>query len=224
VQNNVTVEEIKEIAEVLNYGDQCILDNKIEPGTNQVVPMNMHHSEEAKKEKRAHGQFNTRKKKKERHKAVRSVFDNPNLTNREIKELLKKPPDISKNPSDAEIHLFELLKGRDQRESPKKPPDKPWKSRSKCKELADVFYEKFVLERKGVSTRRRLGEKIKKFSTSIHGDSLWSTKKVFCTFIMIQGLVRRRDLDEDFKKSRKMFVTPHLKPTSATNPPPGAGA
>jgi hypothetical protein len=39
------------------------------------------------------------------------MFEDPKLTNREIKEFLKKPPDINTNPTDAEIHLFELLKG-----------------------------------------------------------------------------------------------------------------
>jgi hypothetical protein len=54
------------------------------------------------------------------------------------------------------------LKEKDQKELSKKPPDKPWKSKTKCKGLAELFYEEFVLEKKGVSTRRSLSEDCKK--------------------------------------------------------------
>jgi hypothetical protein len=42
-KNNVTVEEVKEISEVLNYGEQSIIEDEIQIGTNQAVPMNIHH-------------------------------------------------------------------------------------------------------------------------------------------------------------------------------------
>jgi agmatine/peptidylarginine deiminase len=48
-KNNVTKEEIKEISEVLNYGEKNIIENEIQVGTNQAVPMNIHHSTESKK-------------------------------------------------------------------------------------------------------------------------------------------------------------------------------
>jgi hypothetical protein len=47
------------------------------------------------------------------------------------------------NPTEAEIHLFSLLKEKDQREILKNPPDKPYKSKTKCKGLAELFYEEF---------------------------------------------------------------------------------
>jgi hypothetical protein len=64
-QNNSTIEEIKEILEVLNYGEQCVIENEIQLGTNQIILMNIHRSAETKKEKRAHKQFTARKKKKD---------------------------------------------------------------------------------------------------------------------------------------------------------------
>jgi hypothetical protein len=83
----------------------------------------------------------------------------PNLIkNQKIQEFLKKPHDISSNPTEAEVQLFYLLKEIDQRELLKKLPDKSWKSRTKCKGLAELFYEEFVLEKKGVSKRKSLGE------------------------------------------------------------------
>jgi hypothetical protein len=49
-QNNVTIDEIKEISEVLNYREQCLIENEIQLGTNQIITMNIHHPAEAKKE------------------------------------------------------------------------------------------------------------------------------------------------------------------------------
>jgi hypothetical protein len=100
------------------------------------------------------------------------------------------------NLTEEEIHLFNLLKEKDQREFSKKPPDKPCKSKTKHKGLAELFYEEFVVERKGVSTRRSLSEDCKKFSVNVQWGSLWSLKKVLCVLIMIQGREsRRRDLN-----------------------------
>jgi predicted DNA-binding ArsR family transcriptional regulator len=52
-KNNVTIEEVKEISEVLNYGEQSVIENEIHVGTNQAVPMNMHHSIESKKREKS---------------------------------------------------------------------------------------------------------------------------------------------------------------------------
>jgi hypothetical protein len=138
-----------------------------------------------------------RKKKKELYDAVRLFFNEPYLPNLKVQEFLKKPADINKNPTEAEIHLYDLTKEKDQRELSKKPPDKPWISRTKCKGLAELFYEEFILEKKGVSTRRYLSENCKISRENTQCGSLSSMKKVLCALIMIQGLVtRRRDLNE----------------------------
>jgi hypothetical protein len=87
-----------------------------------------------------------------------------------------------------------------------------------------LFYEEFVLEEKGRSTIRGVSENDKMSCMSIQWGSLWSLKKVLCALIMIQGLVnRRRDLNEEKLKSRKMLVTSRLKLTSATSPSPWSG-
>jgi hypothetical protein len=78
------------------------------------------------------------------------------------------------NPTDTEMYLFNLLKEKDQRELSKKLPDKPWRSKTNCKGLAELFYEEFVLEKKGVSTRRSLSEDYKKFGVNVQWGSLWS--------------------------------------------------
>jgi hypothetical protein len=52
------------------------------------------------------------------------ILGEPKLTNQKVQEFLKKLSDISMNPTDAEIHLFNLLKEQDQRELSKNP-DKP---------------------------------------------------------------------------------------------------
>jgi hypothetical protein len=43
-ENNVTLQEIKEISEVLSYGDQMIIECEEILGTNKIVPMNIHNS------------------------------------------------------------------------------------------------------------------------------------------------------------------------------------
>jgi hypothetical protein len=123
------------------------------------------------------------------------------LPNTKIQEFLKKPPDINEEPKEEEIHLFKLLKERDQRELAKKPPGKPWKSRTMCKGIADLFYEEFVVGEKRVATRKGLSAELK-FSVNTRCGSLWSTKKVLCALVMIQGLaIRRRDLNEKINHS-----------------------
>jgi hypothetical protein len=102
-----------------------------------------------------------------------------------VQEFLKKPPDISMMPTEAEIQLFKLLKEKDQRELSLKPPDKPWRSRIRCKGLAELFYEEFILEKKGVSTRRYLSKNCKRSNANTQWGSLWSMKKVLCPLIMI---------------------------------------
>jgi hypothetical protein len=83
------------------------------------------------------------------------------------------------------------LKEKDQRELLKRPSDKAWKSKKKCKGVTELFYEEFVLEKKGVSKRKSLGEDSKSFSINVRLGSLYSLKKVLCTLIMVQGLVSR---------------------------------
>jgi hypothetical protein len=61
----------------------------------------------------------------------------------------------------------------------KNSPDKPWKPKKKCKGLSELFYEEFVLEKKGVFIRKSLGEDSKKFSINNQMGSLWSLKKVY---------------------------------------------
>jgi hypothetical protein len=78
-----------------------------------------------KKKKKAHKEHLARERRKELYDAVRLMLGEPKLTNQKVQEFLKKPQDISMNPIDAEIHLFNLLKEKDQRELSKKPPDKP---------------------------------------------------------------------------------------------------
>jgi hypothetical protein len=195
-RNQVTIEEIKEISKVMNYGDQSIIENEIQVGVNQIIPTNIHRSKETRNKKKDQKEDLKRKKREELYDAVRSYFNEPFLPNVKVQEFLKKPPDISKNPSVEEIHLFDLIKERNQRELARKSPYKPWISRTKCKEVAELFYEEFVLNKKGVATRRGLSENCKRFSLDTKCGSLWSIKKVLCALMMIQGLItRRRDLN-----------------------------
>jgi hypothetical protein len=195
-KNNVTLEEIKEISEVMKYGEQIMIENEEHLGVSQTIPMNIGNSVKEKKKKRREKGHRTKERRRELYQTVRKMLEIPNLTNQRVKEFLKNPPDISTSPIEAEIKLFYLLNDKHQREFTKKTPDKPWKSKTKCKGLAELFYEEFVLEKKGVSTRRCLSENCKKFSVKVQWGSLWSLKKVLYPFIMIQGLVGgRRDLN-----------------------------
>jgi hypothetical protein len=47
-ENNVTIEEVKEISEVLNSGEQMIMEGEEQFGTNQAIPMNIHNGRRAK--------------------------------------------------------------------------------------------------------------------------------------------------------------------------------
>jgi 16S rRNA U1498 N3-methylase RsmE len=53
-KNNVALEEIKKISEVLNYGEQIIIENEGQLGTNQIILMNIRNSVKTKKKKKAH--------------------------------------------------------------------------------------------------------------------------------------------------------------------------
>jgi hypothetical protein len=173
-----------------------IIENEEHLGTNQIVPMNIHNAVKVKKKKKRENQHLARERKRNLYDVVRKILGEPKLPNQKVQEFLKKPPDISTNPTEAEVQLFYLLKEKDQRGLSKKSPNKPLKSKEKCKGLSELFYEELVLEKKGVSRRRSLGEDLKKFSINITMGSLWSLKKVLCALIMIQGLVnRRRDLN-----------------------------
>jgi hypothetical protein len=62
-KNSVTIEEIKEITEVLNHGDQYIIENEEHLGTSQAVPMNIRSSVKVKKKKKAYKQRLARERK-----------------------------------------------------------------------------------------------------------------------------------------------------------------
>jgi hypothetical protein len=62
-KNNVSVEEIKEISEVLNYGEQIIIENEEQLGTNQIVPMNIRNSVKMMTKKKSHKQHLARERK-----------------------------------------------------------------------------------------------------------------------------------------------------------------
>jgi hypothetical protein len=51
-RNNVTLKEIQEITEVLNYGEQIIIENEEQLGTNQAIVMNIRNSINMKKKKK----------------------------------------------------------------------------------------------------------------------------------------------------------------------------
>jgi hypothetical protein len=51
-ENNVIFEEIKEISDVLNYGEQIVIENEEHLGTNQVNSMNIRNSIKSKKKKK----------------------------------------------------------------------------------------------------------------------------------------------------------------------------
>jgi hypothetical protein len=59
-KNHVTIEEIKEISVVLNHGDQYVMNNEEHLDVNQVVPMNVHQSKEAKKKKKLQKRYQKR--------------------------------------------------------------------------------------------------------------------------------------------------------------------
>jgi hypothetical protein len=106
-------------------------------------------------------------------------FKEPYLSNAKVEEFLKNPPEMKENPTEIEMHLLKLIKEKSQRELAKKPPDKPWISRTKCKGLAEILYEEFILNQKGVSTRRGLSEDYKRLRVKSQCGSLWSMKKVY---------------------------------------------
>jgi hypothetical protein len=49
------------------------------------------------------------------------MLGEPKPTNHKVQEFLKKPPDISLNTIEAEIHLFKLLKEKTKENSQKSP-------------------------------------------------------------------------------------------------------
>jgi hypothetical protein len=88
-KNNATLEEIKEISEVLNHGEQIISENEEQLRTNQIVPMNIRNSAKMKKKKKAQKQHLAGEKKKELYDGVRLILVEPKLTKQEIQEFLK---------------------------------------------------------------------------------------------------------------------------------------
>jgi hypothetical protein len=87
------------------------------------------------------------------------------------------------------------LKEKDQREGSKKPPDKTYYSKTRCKKVSEALYEEIIVCKKGVSLIKSLDEEYKSLSIDNLTGSLWSMKKVLCALVMIQGLVgRSRDL------------------------------
>jgi hypothetical protein len=62
-RSNVTLEEIKEISEVLNYGEQIIIEKEEQLGKNQIVPMNIRNSVKKKKKKKSEKQHLARERK-----------------------------------------------------------------------------------------------------------------------------------------------------------------
>jgi DNA repair ATPase RecN len=113
-RNHVTVEEIKEISEVMNAGDQCITENEEQLGTNQIVPSNINHSEERKRLKRTEKRRQKFRERKELHEEVRKYLKDPHMTNVRIQEFLKNLPPREEEPE--EIQLFKLIREKDQRE------------------------------------------------------------------------------------------------------------
>jgi beta-lactamase class D len=81
-KNNVTIEEIKEISEVLNYGEQMIMEEEEQLGTNLVMPMNIHNGRRAKIRKlRVKGKC-WKKRKSEIRKVVREILGRPRMPNK----------------------------------------------------------------------------------------------------------------------------------------------
>jgi hypothetical protein len=86
-----------------------------------------------KREKRKKRKKN-RKRKRQKFAIFRELMNNPQLTNRKIREKLRKWTD--ENSLDEKANLLLLLK--DQIETQKKQPDKQWyfkKKRQNCSEL-----------------------------------------------------------------------------------------
>jgi hypothetical protein len=88
---------------------------------------------------------------------IRKLMNDQHLTNRKIREKLRKSPD--ENSLDEEGKLFLFLK--DLIEMQKKQLDKLWYSKKKWKNCSELFYKKFILKKKGVSLRKSLWEGIK---------------------------------------------------------------
>jgi hypothetical protein len=194
-ENKLKLEEIKEISQVMNGGEQCIVDGEEQLGVDQMVPINTHQTKEAKREKKVRKRYQKRRQKKELYTAIRLFYKEPYMPNKKIEEFLKKPPDIDPGINEEGRKLLKLLKEKNQRELMKKPPDKPWKSKTLCKKVADIFYEKFITRGEEENTRRGLSAE-KKSSVNTQSGSHWSGKKILNALVMIQSLaMRRRDLE-----------------------------
>jgi hypothetical protein len=86
-KNNVTLEEIKEVSEVLNFGEQRIIEKEEHLGTNQIISMNIRNSvKKKKKKKKREKECRTEEKRRNLYEAVRKMLGIQNLKNQKVKE------------------------------------------------------------------------------------------------------------------------------------------
>jgi hypothetical protein len=105
-ENNVLLQEFKEISEILNDGDQMIIEGEEMLGTNQTLPMNIHNSVKSKMIKKNEKRKENKKGKRQKCAIFRKVINSPQLTNRKISEKLRNPPDENFLDEEAKLYYY----------------------------------------------------------------------------------------------------------------------
>jgi hypothetical protein len=83
-KNNATLEEIKKISGTLNYGEQIIIENEEQLGTNQLVPMKICNSIKMKRKKKREKRHRAKVRKRKLYDAVRDMLGESKLTKKKI--------------------------------------------------------------------------------------------------------------------------------------------